>query len=76
MLVAQAFYAIEIFLETKLDKQIIIDVYNNLINQKENIVLIGMPSCGKTTIGKHLSKNTNKTLIDIDEEIEKEDETL
>lgn len=72
MLVAQAFYAIEIFLETKLDKQIIIDVYNNLINQKENIVLIGMPSCGKTTIGKHLSKNTNKTLIDIDEEIEKE----
>ena len=36
MLVAQAFYAIEIFLETKLDKQIIIDVYNSLINQKEN----------------------------------------
>ena len=69
MLVAQAFYAIEIFLDTKLDKQIIIDVYNELINKKENIVLIGMPSSGKSTIGKILAKTTNKKFYDIDEEI-------
>ena len=70
MLVAQAFYAIEIFLDKKLDKSIIIDIYNKLVNEKENIVLIGMPSCGKTTIGKELAQITNRQLIDTDELIE------
>lgn len=69
MLIAQAFYAIEIFLDTKLDKKIIVDLYEKLLNQKENIVLIGMPSCGKTTIGKKLAKLTNRKFVDIDDEI-------
>lgn len=69
MLVAQAFYAIEIFLDTKLDKQIIVDVYNELLNKKENIVLIGMPSSGKTTIGNKLASITNRKFYDVDEEI-------
>lgn len=69
MLVAQAFYAIEIFLDTKLDKQIIVDVYNELVNKKENIILIGMPSSGKTTIGNKLASITNRKFYDVDEEI-------
>ena len=69
MLVAQAFYAIEIFLNTKLDKQIIVNVYNELVNKKENIVLIGMPSSGKTTIGNKLANITNRQFYDVDEEI-------
>lgn len=46
-------------------------VYKKILNEKQNIVLIGMPSCGKTTIAKMLSKKMNKKYIDIDEEIEK-----
>ena len=69
MLVAQAFYAIEIFLDTKLDKQIIVDVYNELVNEKENIILIGMPSSGKTTIGNKLASIANRKFYDVDEEI-------
>ena len=71
MLIAQAFYAIEIFLDKKLDKQIIADLYQKMINEKENIVLIGMPSCGKSTIGKKLAKKINKNFVDVDSEIEK-----
>ena len=71
MLIAQAFYAIEIFLDKKLDKQIIADLYQKMINEKENIVLIGMPSCGKSTIGKKLAKKINKKFVDVDSEIEK-----
>ena len=37
----------------------------------ENIVLIGMPGCGKTTIGKQLSERLGRTFVDADEEIVK-----
>lgn len=38
----------------------------------KNIVLIGMPGSGKTTVGKKLTSKTGKTLIDTDDEIIKE----
>ena len=37
----------------------------------KNIVLIGMPGCGKSTVGKILSKMLSKTFVDTDEEIQK-----
>ena len=70
MLIAQAVYAIKLFKNIELDDSIILDVYNKLIKEKQNIVLIGMPSCGKTTIGKILEKRLNKALYDSDTEIE------
>ncbi len=36
---------------------------------KSQLVLIGMPGCGKTTVGKRLAKLTNKQFIDLDEYI-------
>lgn len=66
MLVAQAVYAADIFTDTKSDYEVINDVYKKIINQKKNIVLIGMPSSGKTTIGKKLSKLLEKEFIDTD----------
>ena len=72
MLVAQAVFASEIFFDKEYDSGTIEKVYNEILNEKENIVLIGMPSCGKTTIGKNLSISLNKDFIDIDSEIVKE----
>lgn len=71
MLVAQAVYASSIFLDKKIDESLIDTVYQELLLKKENIVLIGMPSCGKSTIGKLLSESLDKEFVDSDEEIEK-----
>ncbi|MEF9961437.1 MAG: shikimate kinase [Erysipelotrichaceae bacterium] len=72
MLVAQGFYAAEFFLNQKLAIQRIDEIYHQTLRDKSNIVLIGMPSCGKTTIGKKCAALLNKTFVDTDEEIIKE----
>lgn len=67
MLVGQAVYAAGIFLNKDIDLTIIDSIYSKIEKNKENIVLIGMPSSGKTTIGKLLSEKLNKQLIDTDD---------
>ncbi len=71
MLVAQAVYASAIFQDKEVDHQVIDKIYQKLLKQKENIVLIGMPGSGKSTIGSKLSEMLGKTLVDSDIEIEK-----
>lgn len=71
MLIAQAVYAIKLFKNIEINDSKIDEVYNKLLSNKLNIVLIGMPSCGKTTIGRKLEKRLNKALYDSDTEIEK-----
>lgn len=71
MLVSQAVYASSKFINKEVDIKLIDNIYDNLLKQKQNIVLIGMPSCGKTTIGKKLINKLNKEFIDTDLEIEK-----
>ena len=66
MLIAQAVYAIKLFKNKEIDDAVIDAIYHKLVKEKLNIVLIGMPSCGKTTIGSILSKKLNKELFDID----------
>ncbi len=72
MLVAQAVLAVEIFLDKKFDDSVIEKVYFDLLREKENIVLIGMPGCGKTTVGKILADELGRKFYDIDECIVKE----
>ena len=67
MLVAQAVYAAALFENKKPDENLIDDVYWKILNDKRNIVLIGMPSSGKTTIGKALAARMGKRFADTDE---------
>lgn len=66
MLVAQAVYACEKFLGTDIDKNEIDRVYEKVLKSKQNIVLIGMPSCGKSTIGKFLAEKLGRKFYDTD----------
>lgn len=76
MLIAQAVKAYEIFFNTTCSTDKIKEIYNKILNKKQNVVLIGMPTCGKTTIGKLLSEKLGKTFIDTDQEIEKKGDKI
>lgn len=71
MLVAQAALAVEKFIDVTVSNEKIDAVYNSLLKAKENIVLIGMPSAGKTTVGKLLAKELGKEFFDSDVVLEK-----
>ena len=66
MLVAQAVRASEIFIDTKYDERECERVYKRIVSEKENIVLIGMPASGKSTVGKILAKTLGRRVIDTD----------
>lgn len=67
MLIAQAKQSVEFFLDKSIDDQIIDDIYQEMLRERCNIVLIGMPSAGKTTIGKMLENRMQKEFIDLDD---------
>ncbi len=71
MLVAQAKRACEIFTDQTMPDYIIDKITTELELSTKNIVLIGMPGSGKTTIGKILAKTLDRPFIDTDDEIEK-----
>ena len=71
MLVAQAKEAAEWFLNKQLPDSLIQFVYDKMRRQMENIILIGMPGCGKSTVGKLLADKLGKTFVDADEELVK-----
>lgn len=69
MLVAQAVFAAERFTDTKIPTKKIDEIYNRLWKSKQNIVLIGMPGCGKSTIGTLLAQDLGMDFVDTDAEI-------
>ena len=66
MLVAQALRAAEIFTGESIPLSRIDEVYNAIIAEQKNIVLVGMPGCGKSTAAALLSKRTGRECIDTD----------
>ena len=71
MLVAQAKEAAEYFTGTFISDKMIEAIHSTLCCQMQNVVLIGMPGCGKTTIGQLLADKTGKIFVDADVEIVK-----
>ena len=71
MLVSQAVHAVELFIDKKFDERKTDEIFNKILKEKENIILIGMPSSGKTTVGKILADNLSREIIDLDDEIVK-----
>ena len=69
MLVAQAKEAAEWFTGSRISDDVIEPIMEKLEAQMQNIVLIGMPGCGKSTIGKLLSEKTGHIFVDADEQI-------
>lgn len=67
MLVAQAVYAAAYFLDQDFDENLIDQIYHNIVKNKNNLILIGMPSAGKTTIGKAISMKLQRKFIDLDD---------
>ena len=71
MLVAQAKRACELFLDTTIDNGVIDEITAEIEKTTKNIVLVGMPGCGKSTVGAILSEMMGRKLVDTDEMISK-----
>ena len=66
MLVMQGIRASEYFLGTSYPDSLSEEVYAKIVAEKKNIVLIGMPSSGKTTVGGILAERLSRELSDTD----------
>ena len=69
MLVAQAVRSAERFLGRDFSDHTLERVLHTLERDTENIVLIGMPGCGKSLLGRALAEKLGKPFVDADQEI-------
>ena len=69
MLVAQAVRARELFDCCSIPDNVCEDIYGRILHSKRNLVLTGMPSCGKSTVGRKLASLTGRRFVDTDEVI-------
>ncbi len=72
MLVAQARESYNLFFDRNMINATVEDVTTMLYKQNQNIILTGMPGCGKTTIAEAIGEKTGREVIDIDKVIELE----
>ena len=70
MLAAQAQCAAELFTGTPISREITAQIHTDIKICHENIILIGMPGCGKSTLGRILSEMTGRRFVDTDAFIE------
>lgn len=71
MLAAQAVYASALFLGNERQEELCEKAYGEVLREKQNLVLIGMPSSGKSTVGRVIAERLGKTFVDSDDEIVK-----
>lgn len=71
-LVAQGVEAAKYFQGESFGTKEIEQILRDMRREKENIILIGMPGVGKTTVGKALGEEMGRTCVDVDHELEKE----
>lgn len=69
MLVAQAHRAAELFTGETIDPQKIETIWARLCREMENVILVGMPGCGKSTVGKALAQKLGREFRDVDQMI-------
>lgn len=69
MLAEQAVQAANLFTKEVLPPSTTSHILKELIQQTENIVLVGMPGSGKTTLGKQVAEKANRTFVDVDDMI-------
>lgn len=72
MLIAQAKESAEWFTGKAIDDAVIDKIYSSISKATRNIILIGMPGSGKSTIGKLIAAASGKEFLDSDSEIEKQ----
>ena len=68
MLAAQAVRAYELFTSDSAESGIIERITDEISFATKNIILIGMPGCGKSTVGKLIAQKTSRTFFDADDE--------
>lgn len=73
MLVAQAKESAEWFTGKAIPNTKIAEIYRKLQHQAENLVLIGMPGSGKSTVGQALAQRLGRPFADADESLEAQD---
>lgn len=71
-LVAQGVEAANHFQGESFGTKEIEQILRDMRREKENIILIGMPGVGKTTVGRAIGKEMGRTWLDVDHELEKE----
>ena len=76
MLVAQALRAAEIFTGKEIPLSEIDRIHDVILNNQKNIVLVGMPGCGKSTLARMLSKKLGREAVDTDFLVEECGETI
>ncbi|MBO4854627.1 MAG: AAA family ATPase [Oscillospiraceae bacterium] len=69
MLVAQAVLAAHLFTGKEYPADLTDRIYRELLAEKKNLVLIGMPGSGKTTVGRLLAQRLNRPFVDLDAQI-------
>ncbi len=71
MLVAQAVKAFEFFTGEQAEDGVCERITEKIESLTKNIIIIGMPGCGKTTVGKRIATALDRPFYDADEIFEK-----
>ena len=76
MLVAQALRAAEVFTGKEIPMTETEKIHDIILKNQKNIVLIGMPGCGKSTLARLLSEKTGRDFVDTDAVVEECGESI